>query len=459
MKVSHILSLLFSTAILASCVSPRYSYNDGFEEDDIYFSDSDPEEYNYSSYVNEEDNKATEEDEYDYQDDYYSDDYKSEEYDDGGDTYVTNNYYGNNWSPNYRPFNSRPGYGWNMGYNSYGGWSFGFNYNYGFSSFGYSSFSNPYYGWNNQWYYDPWYSPWGYCGNSFGYGWGYNPYNPYYGYGYGYGYGGYGYGYGGFYGDTYYAGNSSGFHYGHRTPISTGSNLSSTYTAGTILDDARDRGNNESTNIAQQQKPVETLASERPDSKPVTTRPPTGSTASNDISSSREKPNIILSEPSTQVIRDNKERPGTETQVARTERPNPSKFNNDYYWNAPTSREDKPDHQKDDYFQPRDDRQRDSFMERNQPKHFESRPQQKDINNRPQHQKDNNSFNSGSWNNSNNNKPARESKTPSFNNSRSNDSNKVRSNPSNNSSKSRSGNSSSNSSRSGGSSNSTKKRR
>ncbi len=144
MKLRFTFLIVCSIALLASCNIGKYSYNDNFEEDDIYYSSNDPDEYNTTvDYVEEEI-----EDEY-YSDQYqYEDRYQEDYYDDGGGTYITNNYYGNNrgydpyYSPYYNPYYSpyanpyyRPYYSvtcypqsaWSFSYSSYYGWSMGYS--------------------------------------------------------------------------------------------------------------------------------------------------------------------------------------------------------------------------------------------------------------------------------------------------------------------------------------------
>ena len=88
----------------------------------------------------------------------YSDDFSSEKYyDEDGNTYVVNNYYyEDDWddysysmyvnrfytpyygfsyySPCYDPWFWRPGWGWNVGYNSWTGWNVGWGYSWGWCS-------------------------------------------------------------------------------------------------------------------------------------------------------------------------------------------------------------------------------------------------------------------------------------------------------------------------------------
>jgi hypothetical protein len=232
MKNPIVLFSFLLCLVLASCSSGRYAYNENYEDDELYYASNDPDEYNYSNYVNESDLV---------EDDYYSEDYSGsneyQEYDDGGDTYVTNNYYQNDYW-NWRNRN-RCGNGFNMGWNSWSGWNIGYNWGYSPYDYGYSAFNNPYgfgYGYGsyyNPW--DPWYNP-------------YNNYNPYCYSGYGYGYGS-AYGWGGFGGyagnginnDFYGNASNGGSHYGHITPISSGSGHNSQYDGGTILVQANDK--------------------------------------------------------------------------------------------------------------------------------------------------------------------------------------------------------------------------
>ena len=189
----------------------------------------------------------------------YSDDFSSEKYyDEDGNTYVVNNYYyEDDWddysysmyvnrfytpyygfsyySPCYDPWFWRPGWGWNVGYNSWTGWNVGWGYSWGWCSGWGWGYGNP---WYNP-YYSPWYSPYAY------YGWGYSPwYNPYhYGWGNAY-YNGYNNGYwngyaNGYY-DGYYNGYGNGYYYGPRE--ATASNTGDRdYTSGVMGTD-RDNG-------------------------------------------------------------------------------------------------------------------------------------------------------------------------------------------------------------------------
>ena len=120
------LFLLPAVVVLLSACSSRYAYNDSFEEDDIYYVSSDPEEYDFSAYVTESDANAG----YIGSDDYYSPDY-----DDGGDTYIENYYDnsfdngwgGNGFNRNWNRWNRRfyPSWGFSY-YAPMNGWGFSY---------------------------------------------------------------------------------------------------------------------------------------------------------------------------------------------------------------------------------------------------------------------------------------------------------------------------------------------
>lgn len=109
------------------------------------------------------------------------------------------------WSPGFVAWHAPVRSGWRVGYSTWGGWSVGYDWGWGYG------------GWGNRWgwggyygFYDPWYNPWAYGG------WGapgwYDPYwgSPYYGWNNGWGYyNGYGWnnGYWNGYNDGYNAGN------------------------------------------------------------------------------------------------------------------------------------------------------------------------------------------------------------------------------------------------------------
>jgi len=134
----------------------------------------------------------------------------------GGNTYITNNYYGYDYASRIRRFHQPyyfddywSGYYTNpyFYYPSYGGFNFSLGFNWGWGSFGWGY---PYYGYYPSYYWDPWYD------------W----YSPYYSWGYPYyGYGSY---WNGFW-DGYYTGlwvgnkyydyydGYPGFYYGHRS--------------------------------------------------------------------------------------------------------------------------------------------------------------------------------------------------------------------------------------------------
>lgn len=218
-------------SILVSLLSAVNLYSQA-SDDDVYFSPKDEaqviaenartqpqhaEEYNY-----DDDNGY-------YDDEYYSD---TETQSDGsGNTYITNNYYGDyydydNDDYNYTSHLQRY-YSPYMGFSYYSSCYTGFYYDpwswnvsIGFG-WGYPNYGYPYYNYGYHPYYDPWY---GYgCSSSYyghGYGgWGY-PYNNWYCGGYGHGYnhgywdgyyhgyydGSYGYSNGGYYGGGYYYG-------------------------------------------------------------------------------------------------------------------------------------------------------------------------------------------------------------------------------------------------------------
>lgn len=210
---------LFAVAfILASCSNTRETAS--YAPDDIYWSSSDREFVDYSDFEEVEEN-----------DDYYSEEEAAELKE---EKTVINNYYDYNdfdrWDNPYLRYSAFYGYsyydpfigfyysnprpfgfynpwrpGWSVSFNSWYGWNIGFNYGWGY---------NPYY-----------YNPWGYGPYWNAYAW-----NNYYGWGNPYGWNNWGCpSYGGFYGGGYYDGGfASGGYYGTRTPISSGSAISST---------------------------------------------------------------------------------------------------------------------------------------------------------------------------------------------------------------------------------------
>lgn len=224
-RLTYFLGIIATALIMSSCSSSRYSTSQLYEDDDIYYTAGDiyiseAEADQYSDYVSEDDNAANSSGQsQSNQDDY---DYFNE---DRGT--VVNNYYGygyHMYSPRrmYRP-------GWNFGYNSWGGSSFGFNY-YPFSGgyvYGYTMWGNPIY----DPFFDPFYSPWygGYGWNCFN---GYNPYNPY---GWNNGWNS-GWNNGWVYNDT---GGNSNYHYGPRPTLQAGSGVNSNYTGGTAYSPVR----------------------------------------------------------------------------------------------------------------------------------------------------------------------------------------------------------------------------
>lgn len=133
--------------------------------------------------------------------------------DSNGNTYITNNYYEDNYYSSqlerfYRPYCGMGYYDYAYTPSFYWGWGGGLGF--GYSPF-YSSYYGSYWGWDLGWglggYYNPWYSPFGYYSWGFPYHhcgyWGYGGYG--YAYGYGRGYYGRGYGFeGGYYGNRYY---------------------------------------------------------------------------------------------------------------------------------------------------------------------------------------------------------------------------------------------------------------
>lgn len=384
--MKNVFFLICSVFLLASCVSSRYTYQDGVEDDDIYFSSNDA-DYVYDDYVTEKESDSG-----DYveekQDDYYEDDYYSDGYSggSGGDTYI-DNYYGNTYSSS--PWRSRyfsPYYGHSphglgyagsnifLQYDPFNGWSYGFNFNYPFGGY----YSNYPYGYSNYYY---GYSAWGWCDPYYSYHHPYSYYNPYGGYGYaGYGYGGYGNG--GYYGNDYFGnnGNGNGVHYGHITPISTESGTNSGYTGNTIFEPIRDR-------------PISQLIIDRPeDNISIVMERPSGVSnklpaASNDdtatIRPNNEKNPGGQTEPSTRPSIGNSPDvlASVNNDFADTR---PAKVEDDYHWRAP-QREPKPKAQDNSR-----DRDRDLNNSRNSNSKQSSRYSGSDSWNRPSGQRPSN---------------------------------------------------------------------
>jgi hypothetical protein len=316
-------ALICLIAVLASCSSTQYTYSEGYEDDEIYFASSDPDEYDYSSYVNENE-PASAQDDY-YVQDYYGGEGSTDVYDDGGDTYITNNYY-DSWSPRFSPWYSYSPYsrprpynsGWYVGWNSFSGWQGGYNW----------GWNNPYYSWNYGWnYYGSWY------GNSWGWNdpWGCYAYNPYYGYGSPYGYG---------YNSAYYNGyndalgySGNGYYYGHRTPVSTGSTNNSAYNEGAILVTAQNRDGNVSYVGTNRPNGDVSMANEKPSADPQRND---GSSVSNATS----RPSETVNTGSTQNRPAQKPQVIIEPPVSSTSRPGATaSVNDDYVWAGPSRAE------------------------------------------------------------------------------------------------------------------------
>ena len=197
MKNPVVIFSFLLTLLLMSCQTQNISSSSAYEDDEVYWvnSDTDNEPYADTSNLYAEDYvedeyysaESTYTEENSYEDDYYDENYYDEDYNtQGGD--VINNYFGNNFQPYsngynsyYDPFFSNPiyiGFGnsnfnywnrpnyWGNNYNSWNSW--------GTPYYGWNSWGAPYYGWNS--WGNPYYNGWGngYCpSNGFG---GYNSY-------------------------------------------------------------------------------------------------------------------------------------------------------------------------------------------------------------------------------------------------------------------------------------------
>lgn len=253
--MKQVLSLSGFILLLSSCTINNYM-GSGPENDDVYYTPG----RNDGVFV-EEPVFADEPVPASPEDDYWSEDYNNDIYAEG-DVYIDNYYESNSgylWNTPvtrfgvYYPFHT----GFSLFYNNFGlnydpwwGWHAGFGW--------YSRPMRPWmctpydpwwgYGWGNSWYCDPFYYP-------FGNAWYMNPYNNW-----GWGYYNNPWMFGA--GDTWANGNNSGFHFGHRDPISTESSIGSGYTGTGVYSVGRHYD---------QTKP---LATTRPSDKPLIEREP-----------------------------------------------------------------------------------------------------------------------------------------------------------------------------------------
>ncbi len=239
-----IYTIIAALLLIASGCSSSYrsstSYDDVYYDgSEVYLEDIKQEEARTSARYegNEQSSKYESEEEYGYED--YSGD--GEEYNEGGNTYITNNYYGDYYDEPYdyyyssriRRF-SRPYLGFSYFGSCYTDYRWYDPYYSGVSI--YVSWGNPGWGWRdpffysyrpfNSWYYRPWYDPYYssfYSGYNYGYWNGFNDgffygsnfYTGYSGYGYNNGYNNYGYS------ETY---TPTDYYYGPRFANNSGSN-------------------------------------------------------------------------------------------------------------------------------------------------------------------------------------------------------------------------------------------
>lgn len=232
MKNLFHISLIAIVAVLTSCGSAFHTA-DGYENDDAYYTPGEADRPRYTDYKTEEESQPAD-------DDYYSEE-RSNETDGGyvndgysgndqrgsGNTYNTYNYYRYRQSPFYNSGFYDPVYSsaWYNPINSYGptfGWNvrFGWNVGYAWGSPCYSWYRRPCFMWGAHNPYTPYWNPYDpFFANTY--------YSPYYA-----GYYGYGYGYAGY--NQYHDGGSTGYHYGHRTPVTANANINSNYSGGSI---------------------------------------------------------------------------------------------------------------------------------------------------------------------------------------------------------------------------------
>jgi len=241
--------------LLSSCTLNIYT-GSGNENDDVYYTPGRNEEV-FAKDPLPSDEPAQEAP----SDDYWSEEYSNDIYAEG-DVYIDNYYESTSgflWNTPvtrfgvYYPFHT----GFSLYYSNFGmyydpwwGWH---------ASFGWYSrplrpwMCTPYdpwwgYGWGNSWYCDPFYYP-------FGSAWYMNPYNNW---GWGYYNNPWAYGYG----DTWSNGNSSGFYYGHRDPISSESAIASGYGESGVY------------SVGRHYEQIKPLATTRPSDTPLIDREP-----------------------------------------------------------------------------------------------------------------------------------------------------------------------------------------
>jgi len=241
MKATYtiISALLLISAGCSSAYRSTTTYDDVYYDgSERYLEDIRQEEPRTSARYerNEQSSKYESEGEYAYED--YSGD--SEEYNEGGNTYITNNYYGDYYDEPYDYFYSsrirrfsRPYLGFSYFGSCYTDYRWYDPFYPGVSI--YVSWGNPGWGWRdpffysyrpfNSWYYRPWYDPFYssfYSGYNYGYWNGFND-GFFYGSGFYSGYGAYGYnGYNNYgYSETY---TPTDYYYGPRFANNSGSN-------------------------------------------------------------------------------------------------------------------------------------------------------------------------------------------------------------------------------------------
>ncbi len=238
-----IYTIIAALLLIASGCSSSYrsstSYDDVYYDgSEVYLEDIKQEEPRTSARNegNKQSSKYESEEEYGYED--YSGD--GEEYEEGGNTYITNNYYGDYYDEPYDYFYSsrirrfsRPYLGFSYFGSCYTDYRWYDPYYSGVSI--YVSWGNPGWGWRDpffysyrpySWYYRPWYDPYYssfYSGYNYGYWNGFNDgffygsnyYSGFNGYGYNSGYNNYGYS------ETY---TPTDYYYGPRFANNSGSN-------------------------------------------------------------------------------------------------------------------------------------------------------------------------------------------------------------------------------------------